>query len=67
MKNSRNGNTNRISPLQREAEEVEAAVRRAVRKSLRDHKRTGDPIVVFRDGEVRWIPANEIQIPSSQT
>lgn len=49
--------------LAKEASRVELAVRRAVRRALEDHKRTGDPVVVFRDGEVRWIPAVEIILP----
>jgi hypothetical protein len=49
--------------LEQVTAEVEVAARRAARQALLDHKRTGDPIIVFRDGEVRSIPANEIRIP----
>jgi len=42
---------------------VEAAVRRAVRQELIEHKQSGDAIVVCEGDEVRWIPAAEIVIP----
>lgn len=45
------------------AREAEAAIRLAVRDAILDHKRTGDPIVVWRDGKVCWIPADEIVVP----
>ena len=35
----------------------------AARDTLIEHKRDGDPIVVWEDGRVKWIPANEIVIP----
>jgi hypothetical protein len=60
MKNGKSENLNRLA---QETADVEAAARRAARKALQDHKRTGDPIVVFKDGEVRWIPADEIRVP----
>jgi hypothetical protein len=42
--------------------EFEHFARLAVRNALLDHKRTGDPIVVWRDGKVVWIPADEIVV-----
>ena len=39
------------------------AMRAAVRDALLAHKRDGDPIVVWRDGHVVWVPADEIVIP----
>jgi hypothetical protein len=39
------------------------AMRLAVRRALIQHKRDGDPVVVWEDGRVRWIPADEIVIP----
>lgn len=35
----------------------------AVRDTLIAHKRDGDPIVVWEDGRVKWIPADDIVIP----
>jgi hypothetical protein len=43
------------------------AIQRALRQSwietLDRHKRLGNPVVVWRDGQVVWIPAEEIQTP----
>ena len=39
---------------------IEAALRSAVRGALRDHKRAGNPIAVWRDGRVVWLPPEEI-------
>jgi aminoglycoside phosphotransferase family enzyme len=41
---------------------AEEALKKAVAKAIADHKRTGDPIVVWRDGKVARIPAHEIEI-----
>ena len=49
-----------------EAHAVEAAVQEAVRRALIVHKALGNAIIVFdREGNPRWIPANEIVIPPS--
>jgi hypothetical protein len=42
---------------------VEAAIRKAVREALLQHKRGGQPIAVWRAGELVWIPPEEIEIP----
>jgi len=42
---------------------VEAALGRAVRRALLEHKRAGNPICAWRDGKVVWIPPEEIEIP----
>lgn len=39
------------------------AMRLAVREALLRHKLDGDPVVVWQDGHVVWIPAEEITIP----
>jgi hypothetical protein len=56
-----------IAPNDRVAFEIEnAAIEQALRLAVRDaliqHKRAGNPICVWRDGKVVWIPAAEIQI-----
>jgi len=38
-------------------------MRAAVRDVLLAHKSDGDPIVVWRDAHVVWVPADEIVIP----
>ncbi len=41
---------------------AEEALKKAVAKAIADHKRTGDPIVVWRDDGVVKIPAEQIEI-----
>ena len=41
---------------------AEDALKMAVARAIADHKRTGDPIVVWRDGEVVKIPADQIEV-----
>jgi len=36
------------------------ALRQAVREALEGHRRAGNPIAVWRDGRVVWIPPEEI-------
>jgi hypothetical protein len=38
-------------------------MRAAVRRALIEHKRDGDPVEVWEDGQVQWIPAEDIVIP----
>lgn len=47
------------TPLEIRAEE---AMRKAVANVIADHKRTGDPIVIWRDGKVVKIPADQIEV-----
>ncbi len=41
---------------------AEEALKKAVDRAIADHKRTGDPIVIWRDGKVVKIPAEQIEI-----
>jgi len=44
-------------------EEFMRLARLAVREAILDHKRTGHPIAVSKDGKSIWIPADEIVVP----
>ena len=44
------------------ASRAEEALKKAVARAIADHKRTGDPIVVWRDNRVVKIPAERIEI-----
>lgn len=44
---------------------IQEAQRETWREVLDRHKRLGHPIVVWRDGQVVWIPAEEIEIPTA--
>lgn len=35
--------------------------------ALLDHKRTGDPIVVWENGQIVWIPAGKIDVDGADT
>lgn len=39
---------------------IEKALRIAVAKTIEEHRLSGDPIVVWKDGRVVKIPANKI-------
>jgi hypothetical protein len=46
---------------------IQRALRESWLKAMDRHKRLGNPIVVWRDGKIVWIPAEEIQIPYAET
>lgn len=41
---------------------MEAAMQRGVRKALRIHKALGNPIAVWENGKVVWIPPEKIVV-----
>jgi hypothetical protein len=43
--------------------DIEKVLRRAVNQALLMHKRLGNPIAIWRDGQVVIIPPEEIVIP----
>ena len=45
-----------------QGEPVLAALRRAVRSALLEHKRAGNPVATWKDGKVVIIPAEEIEV-----
>jgi hypothetical protein len=50
------------SPQERVAdvERILYEMREAVREALVQHRRAGNPVAVWRDGRVEWIPPEEI-------
>ncbi len=36
------------------------ALQQAVREALRDHKLAGNPVAIWRNGHVEWVPPEEI-------
>ena len=52
-----------LKSLMLETDLVEHAIHRAVVRAIDRHKRLGQPIVVWREGKVVWIPAEEIEVP----
>ena len=41
---------------------AEEALKKAVARTIADHKRTGDPIVIWRNGKIVKIPADQIEV-----
>ena len=41
---------------------IDGALAEAVRDALIQHKRAGNPIAVWENGRVIWIPADEIKV-----
>ena len=49
------------------SEDIQTAIRRAVRHALLMHKRAGNPIAEWRDGRVVIIPPEEIVVDDEPT
>ncbi len=45
---------------------AQEALKKAVAETIADHKRAGDPIVIWRDGEVVEIPPEQIDVREEQ-
>lgn len=41
---------------------IEATLRRAVRKALLQHRRAGNPVAIWKDGQVVWIAPADIKV-----
>ncbi len=41
---------------------AEAALRKAVYLAIKDHARTGDPVVIFKNGKVVEVSARKIRL-----
>jgi hypothetical protein len=55
-----------IPELMGDNEGIGQAMESAVYKALRTHKLLGQPIVVWRDGKVVWVPPEEIELPGEK-
>ena len=58
-----------VSPVERVADlpRIARALRLAVREALRNHKLAGNPVAVWRNGRVEWIPPEEIPDPPEES
>jgi hypothetical protein len=52
-----------IRELFEEGKPIDDALARGVAAALRRHKQLGNPIVVWRDGKIVHIPADQIEVP----
>ena len=55
-----NSSKDRIEEAFENPEIISEALAKAARNARRKHKQAGNPIVVWRDGEAVWIPAEDI-------
>lgn len=39
---------------------IDEAIKEGVRQALVRHMREGQPVVIFRDGKIEWVPAEEL-------
>lgn len=51
-----------VDPSER-AKSITAAIARGVRRAIQEHKRDGDPIVIYEDGAIRTVAAEDIVVP----
>ena len=54
----------RICSAMSDVELINRALMRGVRDALVRHKQAGNPICVERNGEIVWIPPEDIEIPA---
>ncbi len=57
----------RISVFFDDPDKVTDALARGIREALLQHKMAGNPIVVWRDGQIVWIPPEEICVDEFKT
>ena len=51
-----------ISNMLKDSGKFMTAVNQAVQNTLRVHKLLGQPVVVWKDGKVVWVPPEEIEL-----
>ena len=54
-----------IGEIFAEGTAIDEAIRTGVAEALRQHKRAGNPIAVWENGKVVWIPAKKIKVAAS--
>lgn len=52
----------KINLIMRDREKISKALAQAVQNALLKHKQAGNPVAVWRDGKVVWIPPEEIPV-----
>lgn len=62
MSDDKSGSGRSVLDRIRDAELVQEALRRGVREALRQHKRAGNPVAVWREGRTVWLNPDEIPV-----
>ena len=55
----RNGKKDKIKEILADEKQITAALQRAVREAIEMHKRAGNPIAVWKNGNAIWIEAEK--------
>ena len=55
-----------IDRIFEEGTAIDEALDTAVREALRLHRRAGNPVVIYRDGRIVWVPVEEIKMDDEQ-
>lgn len=56
-----------LDAILKDTKGIERALRQAEEEALRMHKRAGNPIAVWRDGQVVWLQPEEIPVSLEPT
>jgi hypothetical protein len=56
----------KIDPRFLDNEAIVEAMRRAVQRAVWEHKQLGYPIYAMKDGQMQWIPPDEIEVEKPQ-
>lgn len=62
----KNGSEKTISEMMKDNDLLFKAMSEAVQETVREHKLLGQPIVVWRDGQVVWVPPEEIELDENK-
>ena len=49
-----------IHKIFRDGKLIQRALAEAARSAIEQHRRSGLPVVIWRDGKVAWVPAEEL-------
>jgi hypothetical protein len=52
----------KIKLIMRDREKISKALAQGVQNALLKHKQAGNPVAVWREGKVVWIPPEEIPV-----
>ncbi|MDB5320170.1 MAG: hypothetical protein JWN40_1801 [Phycisphaerales bacterium] len=55
-----------IRELFEEGTPIDDALARGVADAIRRHKKLGNSIVIWRDGQIVHVPADQIQVPEAE-
>lgn len=50
----------RIGQIFADGRRIDKALRSAVRAAIRDHQQDNVPVVIWRNGRIAWVPAEEL-------